>query len=163
MFDTVPRPLRLKNDAGEELDATCTLEDDAHARPTLVVHSAGGSNRRKGTIARNPDYSRAMELVLQRLAARRILILDAVVDSQPASSLPYEQHQIRIPQRPYPWSLAAVDVHELRLEIGRAVAAIGRPEAARPSSGNRQKQVRLWLGERVSPHELENPVPGHDG
>lgn len=142
-------------DDERELDAALALEDDGH--PMVVVQSAGGGNKRRGIPKRNPDYPRAVELLFCRLRDAGVQVIDAAVSSADASALPFAHRRIVIARHPFPWSFTGVDVHELRLEIGRAVAAIGRSDEARESSGNRQKLLRLWLSKRVSIADLARP------
>jgi hypothetical protein len=81
-------------------------------------------------------------LILDRLRALNLRIVDAVVESRDTSRLPAEQRRLAIPGESYP--LTIHDATALRKKISGAQAKVGRQPGAR-GGGNRTKRVRIWL------------------
>jgi hypothetical protein len=116
-------------------------------RPTsdgayLILESRGG-----GRPPRNPDYSKALKLLLHRLGQGSAVLTDIEVYSRETIPLPIEERRITAPGFPLPLALASLSDAErerFRNELGSASAALGRqPEKirhveGRPDGGDRR-------------------------
>ena len=151
-----PTPLYkpVDND-GQLLDATFELE-----KSTLILHSRGGA---KGKNARNPDYGKALKLLLERLYLATLPVSRAWVDSSRVQNLPIEDRLI----------LSSIDQGLPPLEAFKQMSAamkdVGRSSDA-GSHGNPTRRIRIELVNPLSPGELavllkavtiaESPGPG---
>lgn len=107
-------------DDGTVLDATFSIEDPPLS---LVYESAGGKT---GVNARNRDYSRALPLVLSRLAEADATVIEIRVDSTVTRRLGIDRQ--RIPLRRYilPLKLSSVeDINDLKRDISTAARQPG--------------------------------------
>lgn len=127
---------------GRELDALYTIEPT----PTgalLTVESRGGG-RGGPRPPRNEDYASALALLLSRLGEEGATLTDVEVYSRDTRDLPIADRRIFAPSFPLPYSLATLTQPDrLRLELGRAAAALGR--APGRTGGNPTKRLRLTL------------------
>jgi 5-methylcytosine-specific restriction protein A len=106
------------------------------------------SGRSGSRSPRNPDYNKALTVLLTRLAQLDAVLVDALVDSRRTQELglPEARRQLI----PAPVRLAEIpDMEALRRRMGTAQAKIGQaPDATK--GGNATKRIRLRL-----------EVPGH--
>jgi hypothetical protein len=114
------------------------VEERDDGAVTVVVMSRGGG--------RNDAYAEGVELLLSRLKAAGAAIERIAVESGATKTLDLDARPIEVEGHAYPIELPGVDdVRELRIAIGRAGAALGRAETAKPGGGNMNKRIRLWL------------------
>ncbi|EEX13795.1 HNH endonuclease [Citreicella sp. SE45] len=117
---------RLTDDAGELLDATCTVENGA-----LVLHARGDG--------RNTDYGKALRCILERLVRLEMKPSEALVDSRPAQVLPISQRSIYRAFDSWP------DFERIFTKLSAGMQAVGRIEGSK--GGNGTKRLRLLLPE----------------
>ncbi|WP_149167759.1 hypothetical protein [Azospirillum brasilense] len=124
---------------GVQLNAEFSLEP-AENGFDLILESWSG--RTDAPSARNPDYAKALELLLLRLGQIGAQLRNGVVDSKPMRRQPLESRQIILPEHSYPIDLATQrSIEHLRLQIGRAVKRIGQTRLG--PGGNAYKRLRL--------------------
>ena len=129
-------------DNAELLDATFAVEATTGGFD-LILESWGGPSP-GGRPPRNPDYNPALEVLLARLGKIQAEVQLCVVDSSTMRLRPLSDRQLVLPEHPYPIALAEiVDVHGLRLEIGRAQRTVGRRPSSNLNGGNNTKRIRL--------------------
>ncbi len=134
-------PAVLHEDDGTAIDATFDSED-FDGQPTIVFHSRGGD--------RNSEYSRGLEVLLQRLASAGVTVQQIAVESGGTRTLPLAQRLIQMDGFEFPLDPREVeDFQQLRTRIGRAGAALGRAPGAK-GGGNSNKRLRIWLEREVS-------------
>jgi len=132
---------RRPHDGTSFLDATFVVET-LDGRPTIVIESAGGT---RGTMnARNTDYVQGLDLVLERLAQSRVVLVDAYVDSTTTAALQIAERRLDV-GGPLPVSLAETDLPALRRRVIQSMAQIGRAPGAQSGGGNQRKRIRLVL------------------
>src|SRR3546814_9056437 len=91
----------------------------------------------------NPDYIKALEILLSRLRGLNADIDGIWVDSKVASLLPIDQRVVRPSSYGYPIAMhTVVDIRILRLEIRRSVSRIGGTTADRIGTGNKRIRER---------------------
>lgn len=138
---------------GEEahiiLDARADVDGTA-----VLLHSRGGATG--GQPPRNPDYQRALRLLLRR-AAEPGVISRIAIDSSEAQKVPVEHRTIFDGDE-----LSDFDPEDLALEVGRRLAAWPLTPDEKPS-GNRTKRVRIetphiFVAQRF---RLRKKGPGH--
>jgi hypothetical protein len=129
---------RVRTERGEVLKADFSVapEDDSFA---LIIESRGGALT--SPAPRNPDYHKAMRLLLERLATAGASLQDATVESKEVAALPHLEKALDL-GKPYPIAIAGEDGEDLRLRIGRAQGRIGRLAGA-PRGRNSVKRTRL--------------------
>jgi 5-methylcytosine-specific restriction protein A len=129
-------------DDGKLLDADFSIEvvkTDSESGPItnhfdLILESWGGPNP-NGRPPRNPDYNRALELLLARLGKIEAKIEVCALDSRPVQGQPLSKRQLELPEHIYPFVLSAnSDFHGLRLAIR---------SAQRTAGGNGGSRIRL--------------------
>jgi len=128
--------MRPSTDDGVPLDAEFRVEN-LDGTSTVVLESRSGRTR-------NPDYHRALSLLLTRLRAMDAQIELAIVDSTVSRRHPFEERVMQIRGRPYPIVVSdETDIEALRI----ALEAAQEPVAQRPGArgGNRHKRMRLYL------------------
>ena len=92
---------------------------------------------------RNPDYNRALTVLLTRLGQLDAVLVDALVDSRHTQDLGLPESDRRLVEAPIHLALEP-DLDDLRRRMGRAQARIGQaPEATK--GGNATKRIRLRL------------------
>ncbi len=135
-FHVITTPIRLQiSDAhGEPLNSTCELHRSG-AGFTLTLHSAGG-----GTTPRNPDYVKALQTVLQRLAQEGAHLDSVLLDSRETRHLDEVERQL-IAAAPLKMT-EATNVDELVTSIKKHSASIS-VDPAKKSGGNSTKQIQL--------------------
>lgn len=77
--------VHLTDSEGRILNANYTVEADSHGL-SVILESAGGRTADGGS--RNPDYRKALRLLLERLRDRKAVLVRAVIDSSKLTSLP---------------------------------------------------------------------------
>jgi len=134
------RPLHPVANDGSLVDATFQVHA-ASVFHLVYHHKAGGRSSARSV---NADYNKGLELLLERLATRRLKILSITVDSRVARELDPVDRQLKLN---YPILLTpSVDIPALRLDIGRAQKPIGRRADVKPGSdGNSQKRIKITL------------------
>ena len=148
---------KVRRRGGKEIDATFRVEPTGDGL-SVVIESRGGT---KGSAAeRNVDYNEGFELVLERLGAAGMQIVDAVVDSGSTDALGHEERRLQI-EPGYP--LVISDAAALRRAMSKAQPAVGRKPGAR-GSGNSTRRVRLFVapvsGTAPSVEELAKKLEG---
>src|SRR3546814_4133280 len=89
----------------------------------------------------NPDYIKALEILLSRLRGLNADIDGIWVDSKVASLLPIDQRVVRPSSYGYPIAMhTVVDIRMLRLEIRRSVSRIGGTTADSIGTGNKRSE-----------------------
>jgi hypothetical protein len=138
------RVMKPIDDTGHELDAIFSVQPTSDGA-YLILDSRGGPSG--GRPPRNPDYGKALELLLHRLGQESAVLTGVEVYSRETIPRPVEERRIAPPDFPLPLALASLSDAErerFRNELGSASAAIGRsPE--RTSGGNPTKRLRLAL------------------
>jgi hypothetical protein len=130
--------VRLVDDHGRALDADYLVEADG-GHLAVIMESRSGSS---GTRApRNPDYNRALAVLLARLGVLNAVLIDALVDSRHTQELDLPETDRRLIQAPIRLALEP-DADALRRRLGTAQAKIAQaPDATR--GGNSTKRIRL--------------------
>jgi 5-methylcytosine-specific restriction protein B len=127
--------MRAVDDTGAVLNAEFEIEPD-QGRLALIMRSASGRSSGSPN-GRNPQYNRALELLLSRLRDHGAVLEGGIVDSNRVQHLPESERTIL----ESPVALADVsDIEEFRKKLGRAQGRIGKS-----SDGNATKQIRLRL------------------
>lgn len=135
------KPMKLQVD-GMEIDAAVTIELGEEAGELVVtVESSGGT---KGSAnARNHDYVRAVDVVLERAGALGLPLIDAYVDSMRTHYLTIDERRLD-PGRPFPITLSAEgDGVAVRQALLRSMGRVGRSPEVSSSSGNNRKRMSL--------------------
>jgi 5-methylcytosine-specific restriction enzyme A len=129
----------LDND-GAVLDAEYQVEtDDRHL--ALIMESRSGASGSRPP--RNPDYNRALVILLSRLGSLDAVLVDALVDSRQTRELGLPEGRRRLAEMPIRLAKEA-DMDALRRRMGTAQAKIGQaPDATK--GGNATKRIRLRL------------------
>ncbi|WP_433494516.1 hypothetical protein ACQP26_29280 [Micromonospora sp. CA-248089] len=136
--------MHLTDSEGRILNANYTVEADSHGL-SVILESAGGRTADGGS--RNPDYRKALRLLLERLRDRKAVLVRAVVDSRKLTSLPETDRTVLegpvvLVEQP--------DLDRVRLRLTASQGTIGQSAEA-TKAGNNSKRLRL----RVA-------VPGHE-
>ena len=107
----------------------------------LIMESRSGSSGSR--VARNPDYNRALTVLLARLGKLGAVLVDALVDSRYTQDLGLPEADRRL--IPAPIRLALVpDPDALRRRLGTAQSKVAQaPDATK--GGNSTKRIRLRL------------------
>ena len=120
------------------MDAEFLVEAD-DGDLALIMESRSGSSSRRA--ARNPDYNRALTLLLTRLGKLNAVLADALVDSRYTQDLGLPEADRRFIQGPIRLALEP-DPEALRRRLGTAQAKVAQaPEATK--GGNATKRIRL--------------------
>ena len=126
------------NDHGKTLDAEFLVEADG-AHLALIMDSRSGPNGKRA--ARNPDYNRALTILLARLGLLNAVLVDALVDSRQTQDLGLPELDRRLIQAPIRLALEP-DADALRRRLGTAQAKITQASDA-TKGGNSTKRIRL--------------------
>ncbi|MFC4452370.1 EVE domain-containing protein [Deinococcus sonorensis] len=126
---------KLTDSDGQLLDAAFDIEDSM-----LILHSRGGT---KGKNAQNPDYAKALNLLLSRLDSAGLRISRAWVDSSRGQALPINDRLILSDAD------TGLSLQETFTRMSLAMERIGRAPDAR-GHGNRTKRIRI---------QIESPPP----
>jgi hypothetical protein len=131
---------RLADDHGQVLDAEYLLEADGGQLALILESRSGMSGARP---PRNPDYNRALTVLLTRLAALNAVLTDALVDSRYTQQMGVPEADRKLIEAPIELARVA-DMDALRRRMGAQQARIAQaPEATK--GGNTTKRIRLRL------------------
>jgi hypothetical protein len=120
------------------LDAEYVVEADG-AHLTLILESRSGMSGLRPP--RNPDYNRALTVLLTRLGKLDAVLVDALVDSRHTQQLGVPEADRRLAGTPIRLALEP-DMDALRRRMGAAQARIAQaPDATK--GGNSTKRIRL--------------------
>jgi hypothetical protein len=131
--------VRTRDDLGRVLDAEFTVEIDA-GQLAIVLASAGGPSGERP--ARNPDYRKALDVVLVRLRRLEAVLTEALVDSAETQRLAVPESDRRLLDAP----VRLADISDIGLLV-RRLTARQRTISQAPGSrgGNTSKRMRLRL------------------
>jgi hypothetical protein len=130
--------VQVIDDHSQAIDAEFLLEADG-AHIALVMESRSGVSGRRAP--RNPDYNRALTILLTRLGLLNAVLVDALVDSRHTQDLGLPEADRRLIRAPIRLALQP-DADALRRRLGTAQAKIAQaPDAAK--GGNSTKRIRL--------------------
>jgi hypothetical protein len=141
--------MRLVDDHGVLLDAEFDIEPVRNGVDIILHSRSGGAGSARH---RNPDYFRALETLLARLASIDAQILSIAVDSRVARELPVDHRVIDLiyPLRPS----REPDLEMLRRRITegqRTIASRGTPALHR---GNNHKRIRIMVDLVTDPTDM---------
>ena len=106
--------MHLTDDSGRTLDAEYLLEPDG-GHFALIMESRSGTSRSRAP--RNPDYNRALTVLLARLGSLHAVLADALVDSWHTQNLGLPEADRRLIQAPIRLALEP-DAAALRRHLG---------------------------------------------
>jgi hypothetical protein len=130
--------VHLVNDHGRAMDAEYHVETDGDHLALIMESRSGTSGRRA---PRNPDYNRALTILLARLGRLNAVLVDALVDSRHTQDLGVPEADRRLIRAPIRLALEP-DADALRRRLGTAQAKIAQaPDATK--GGNSTKRIRL--------------------
>ncbi len=135
---------------GRELDASFEIDVPTPTTLEITLDSAGGTTGTSSS--RNPDYTQALELILERLCRLAATLNDGLLASRIALNLPDAERRVT-PSAPftYPIQLDAVqDFAKLRLALTTPQASIAS-SGIRQGGGNQRKKVTLYLSTTRGP------------
>ncbi len=132
--------VQLIDDDGQVLDAAYAVEKDGSHLAVVMDSRSGMSGSRP---PRNPDYNRALTVLLTRLGQLNAILADALVDSRHTRELALPEAERRLIHAPIQLALEP-DLEALRRRLGTAQAKIAQaPDATK--GGNATKRIRLRL------------------
>ena len=121
---------QFHDDSGAPIDAHFEVQSRE-----LILLSRGGAI--SSADARNPQYSVALRLLLERIERSELTLAGAWVDSSVARKLPISQRQIFFPKD------TGISLDELAKRLSKRMASVGRDSAARRGRGNSTKRLRF--------------------
>lgn len=134
--------MRVFDAEGTEVDATFDVETfevaTSGVKSTIFLHSRGGT--KDTPKARNSDYARGLEILLERLKKIKATIETAHIATARTRDLSPDQTQLNI-DRKYPFSLTSEDIPALRRALSRAQTRVGQTKGAK--GGNATKSIRV--------------------
>ncbi len=133
----------IKNDSGRCLDAKIDLE-----RNDLVLHSRSGG---KTDNPRNPEYSAALRMILQRAYDSGLKIESAFVDSAKVQSLAINDRLILTLQED-----CLPPAEKFKIMSSR-IRSIGRSPGSK-SQGNAQKRIKIRFCGNLGIHEIQTKL-----
>jgi hypothetical protein len=129
---------QLVDDLGQALDAEYLVEADDSRLALILASRSGMSGSRP---PRNPDYNRALTVLLTRLGLLDAVLVDALVDSRYTQQLSVPEAGRRLIKAPIRLALEP-DMDALRRRMGTAQARIAQAPGA-TKGGNATKRIRL--------------------
>ncbi|WP_218158084.1 McrB family protein [Lentzea flaviverrucosa] len=127
--------VQATDDTGEVLDADFEVESDGDGLALVMKSASGRSTGRPN--GRNPQYNRALELLLSRLRHRDAVLVSGIVDSSSVQNLPEADRTILDESV----SLADLtDIEQFRKKLSGAQHRI-----TNSAGRNSTKQIRLRL------------------
>jgi hypothetical protein len=143
--DTFP----IFDDNGRLVKACFQVISENAAR-SVILESRGGTI---GTLSeRNPQYVQGLQLILTRMAARGLTIVDALVESGESIRKGLSEAQRRISGISFPVALSMeTDIYELAAQLRRGQREVGSP--AGTTGGNTTKRLKLMLGPMSLTHD----------
>jgi superfamily II DNA or RNA helicase/diadenosine tetraphosphate (Ap4A) HIT family hydrolase/HKD family nuclease len=129
---------------GVEIDATFSVEGTAGIATSVVIESAGG--KAGSASARNTEYPKCVDLVLQRLANLDAQVLDAYIETGATTTIPLSERRLTPGNGlTYPLTLSGIkDLAELRQSLLRSMSKVGQSPIAK-GGGNQRKRFRIVL------------------
>lgn len=121
----------LNGPDGKRLDAKVEIEAE-----TIILHSRGGAFGKSNL--RNPDYRKALELILAKLKASQFRPSGVWLDSKPARALP-EHERLLVGAAEF-----SRPTEHLASEISKQAAAFGRPLGT-SGHGNSTKRIKIGV------------------
>jgi hypothetical protein len=118
------------DDAGLPLDAHFELDGT-----TVIFHSRGGA--KTGSNARNTEYERGLQLLLDRITKSKIAIADVAVETAQTESLPIEQRSVFSPNEA---DHAASEIYAL---ITGRMKHVGQQPGAKGGNSTKRLAIRL--------------------
>lgn len=103
---------------------------------SIILHSRGGAFGKPNL--RNPDYSDALHVILERLKSHALKISGVWLDSQSTDHIPADKKLLLRPDE------SDASVETLVYEIGKRGASFGRPAGAK-GRGNTTKRIRIGV------------------
>jgi Domain of unknown function (DUF3883)/EVE domain len=132
--------VHLVDERGLAIEAEYHVETDG-GHLALILESRSGMSGRRAP--RNPDYNRALAILLARLGRLNAVLVDALVDSRHTQDLGVAEADRRLIQAPIRLALEP-DADVLRRRLGTAQAKIAQaPDATK--GGNSTKRIRLCI------------------
>jgi hypothetical protein len=129
----------LRDEFGEKVHAEFSVEREAESI-AVFLESRGGAI--KGSGSRNPEYAKALRLLVTRLGAKRAILRDATVESRVTRNFAHADRVVRLPFS-FPIALEAQDPEEFRLALQRGQRAVGQGPIVR--GGNITKRLRMLV------------------
>jgi hypothetical protein len=124
--------VQLIDDDGEVLAAEYAIETDGSYLAVVMDSRSGMSGSRP---PRNPDYNRALTVLLTRLGQLNAVLVDALVDSRHTQELALPEADRRLIDAPIHLALQP-DMEAFRRRLGTAQAKIGQaPDATKDIPG----------------------------
>lgn len=136
----------VRDDAGKALDARFHLEG-----ADIVLHSRGGA---KATGAVNADYSRALLLLIKRLAVAKVDIVGAWVDSTVVQALPPAKRVI------LEQADATKGPEQIVAQMSLRMKEVRNSKLAAPKGGNSTKRIRITTNFKGRNADLAEVVGG---
>lgn len=133
--------VKLNDDSGTQLDAKVEVSPNE-----IVIHSRGGAFNKPNL--RNPDYRKAVRLIIERIKAHSWPIEGVWLDSSVAQKWPLEERRLLNA------SEFDLDADALVTTIGQRGAAKGRPVGAE-GHGNSTKRLKFTFTDQSAPAILE--------
>jgi hypothetical protein len=146
----------LRDDNGNTINAECSL-DVIGGVDCIVVESSGGASSSPHVRRRNPAYNELVRTILTRLRDAGVSATNIILDSGRVTRLPEAARTVSV-SHAYPIHLSAVNIEELRKEIGRRVATMHRAVGT-STGGNQQKRIRICVSRRIEPVRLITGKP----
>ncbi|MDG2199545.1 MAG: hypothetical protein P8O70_22170 [SAR324 cluster bacterium] len=113
----------LRDDEGKIIDVEYGLEQ-IEGTQSIIVECHWGTNDKKGTRERNPDYNQLLGYIFGRLAQLGTKITRVIVDSKrAAANFTIEGRTVKID---YPVDLTAVNIDKFRKALQNAVRKTAR-------------------------------------
>lgn len=133
--------MKVFDESSKELDSSFAIEED-DGELSLVLESRGG--KIGSDYARNTEYHKGFNILLERLRVHGARIRDAFVDSSRTRDLPVDQKRLILSEYSYPIELEKIeDIEELRLALSRAQKDVGVDPGIK--GRNSSKRIRLVL------------------
>lgn len=140
---------------GVEIDATFSVESTAGTATSVVIESAGG--KAGSASARNTEYPKCVDLILQRLANLDAQVLDAYIETGATKNIPLSERRLTPGNSlAYPLTLSETsDLEGLRQSLLRSMSKVGQSPIAK-GGGNQRKRFRIVLAlpDPLSPSTL---------
>ena len=150
--------IKLYGQNGRKLNADIS-EEKIGSWIEYTIESRGGKKGSRNE--RNPDYLEAFEKLLELLSHEGCKVRDILVSSTRMKNRPAVERRVNLAGREFPFSLDHVNPGELRREITRVAAGVGRAPNSK-GLGNPTRKLQLVVSERNDPlfadGELENFV-----
>jgi hypothetical protein len=127
-FENSNMAYRLLSEQGQLLDAAIDIEGEE-----IVLHSRGTANAKPI----NPDYSKTLNLIFQRLVAHKATIEGAWVDSSRVQHLPISDRMI------LDNTDSAASPDDLLKRASARMAQVGRSATSEGRGGNQTKKIRI--------------------